>query len=153
MVLEAKVLNYRTNFSDLEEIRRTNGNLIPDSLINPNQVRLEENEALGAVSDHDDIKNKFPQTYGLPRVTIRPDGKTWKPEALRIGVVLSGGQAPGGHNVIAGMYDFVKQRSGPLGKVYGFRNGPTGLLGACAAKEGPRNLLSPHLPLASAQAV
>ena len=69
------------------------------------------------------IQALFPHTYGLPRVEYEPcENKVWRP--LNIGVVLSGGQAPGGHNVIAGIYDFVKKVGGNM---YGFRYGPRGV--------------------------
>jgi len=126
MPLTATKLDYRVNFSELEEVRRVSTNLLPTVLQIPNKCRLEENEALGAVADHDDIKNKFPKTYGLHRVTIRNDGTTESPKPQRIGVVLSGGQAPGGHNVIAGIYDYVKKISAES-SVIGFLNGPHGV--------------------------
>lgn len=69
------------------------------------------------------IQALFPCTYGLPRVEYEEcENKQWKP--MNIGVVLSGGQAPGGHNVIAGIFDFVKKVGGNM---YGFRYGPRGV--------------------------
>ena len=69
------------------------------------------------------IQALFPNTYGLPRVEYEPcENKVWRP--VNIGVVLSGGQAPGGHNVIAGIFDFVKKVGGNM---YGFRYGPRGV--------------------------
>lgn len=69
------------------------------------------------------IQALFPCTYGLPRVEYEEcTGKVWRP--MNIGVVLSGGQAPGGHNVIAGIYDFTKKVGGNM---YGFRYGPRGV--------------------------
>jgi len=85
------------------------------------------NEALGAAADHEEIQKAFPSTYGRPRVTIRssPEGQS-QPKPIRIGVVLSGGQAPGGHNVIAGIYDFIKKVS-PDSSMIGFCDGPHGV--------------------------
>ena len=69
------------------------------------------------------IQALFPCTYGLPRVEYEEcANKVWRP--VNIGVVLSGGQAPGGHNVIAGIYDFCKKVGGNM---YGFRYGPRGV--------------------------
>ena len=70
---------------------------------------MENHEALGAVADHEDIQKCFPKTYGLARMSLKEakEKKTFSP--LRVGVVLSGGQAPGGHNVIAGIYDYIKR--------------------------------------------
>lgn len=69
--------------------------------------------------DTDRIKALFPSTYGRPRIELVPGGDADvfdKP--LNMGVVLSGGQAPGGHNVIAGVFDFAKKCS-PDSKVFG----------------------------------
>ena len=94
-------------------------------LKNPSQVVIENNEALGAAADHEDIQRAFPSTYGRPRVTIRSNGD-FNSKPLRIGVVLSGGQAPGGHNVIAGIYDYIKKIS-PQSTMVGFLDGPHGV--------------------------
>lgn len=70
-------------------------------------------------ADTDRIKALFPSTYGRPRIELVPGGDADvfdKP--LNMGVVLSGGQAPGGHNVIAGVFDFAKKCS-PDSKVFG----------------------------------
>ncbi|CAM9861598.1 unnamed protein product [Discosporangium mesarthrocarpum] len=76
----------------------------------------------------DRIKALFPSTYGRPRVELVPGGVADKvSRSLNIGVVLSGGQAPGGHNVIAGVYDFAKKCS-PDSRVVGFLNGPGGVM-------------------------
>jgi hypothetical protein len=72
-------------------------------------LAYDTHEALGAVADHDDIKKEFPKTYGRARISLKPDFSPAVMQPLRFGVVLSGGQAPGGHNVIAGIYDYIKR--------------------------------------------
>ena len=73
-------------------------------------LTYETHEALGAVADHEDIQKCFPKTYGKARISLKGTGDATKVFApLRVGVVLSGGQAPGGHNVIAGIYDYIKK--------------------------------------------
>jgi diphosphate--fructose-6-phosphate 1-phosphotransferase len=92
-------------------------------------------EALGAAGDHERIRELFPHCYGKPRVTFAaaaaadgPGAPTPPPPPapLRVGCVLSGGQAPGGHNVIAGLFDYVK-RIHPESAVIGFLDGPHGI--------------------------
>jgi len=91
---------------------------------------ITEKEALGAASDHEKIQEKFPNCYGKPRVELRPgtsdDSKTDSSSLLRIGCVLSGGQAPGGHNVIAGIYDCINKLSVDS-EMIGFLDGPNGI--------------------------
>ncbi|MCL2183557.1 MAG: diphosphate--fructose-6-phosphate 1-phosphotransferase [Chitinispirillia bacterium] len=82
--------------------------------------------ATESVADQKEIKALFPNTYGLPVVTFE-DPAGGKPAAIKAGVILSGGQAPGGHNVIAGLYDGLKNiNSGS--ELFGFLGGPSGLL-------------------------
>ncbi|MCL2689800.1 MAG: diphosphate--fructose-6-phosphate 1-phosphotransferase [Chitinispirillia bacterium] len=85
--------------------------------------------AMGAptqsIADQNEIKNLFPNTYGLPVVTFEEPAD--KPiGAVKAGVILSGGQAPGGHNVIAGLYDGLKKIDAGS-ELYGFLGGPSGL--------------------------
>ncbi|GBU20927.1 diphosphate--fructose-6-phosphate 1-phosphotransferase [Fibrobacteres bacterium R8-0-B4] len=79
-----------------------------------------------SVADQHEIKALFPHTYGLPVVTFE-SALGGKPEALKVGVILSGGQAPGGHNVIAGLYDGLKKINSNS-ELYGFLGGPSGLI-------------------------
>jgi pyrophosphate--fructose-6-phosphate 1-phosphotransferase len=79
-----------------------------------------------SVADTDAIKKLFPNTYGLPVVTFEA-GTGKATNALSVAVILSGGQAPGGHNVIAGLYDGLKKLS-PKSELYGFLGGPSGLI-------------------------
>ena len=61
-----------------------------------------------SVADQDDIKKLFPNTYGMPVVTFEKSNEKKELPAMNVGVILSGGQAPGGHNVIAGLFDGIK---------------------------------------------
>lgn len=78
-----------------------------------------------SVADQKEIKSLFPNTYGLPVITF--DGpSSEKASQIKAGVILSGGQAPGGHNVIAGLYDGLKKLNN-ANELYGFKGGPSGL--------------------------
>ena len=91
-------------------------------------VRLVEGEKTHSVADQEDIQALFPNTYGLPVITMEPTtGKNHCDEPFNVGVILSGGQAPGGHNVISGLYDGLKALN-PNNKLYGFLGGPSGLI-------------------------
>ena len=89
-------------------------------------VVLKEGAATESVADQDDIKALFPNTYGMPLITFEAGEKKNYP-VKNAGVILSGGQAPGGHNVIAGLYDGLKALN-PENKLYGFLGGPSGLV-------------------------
>ncbi|GAP71654.1 diphosphate-fructose-6-phosphate 1-phosphotransferase [Candidatus Symbiothrix dinenymphae] len=90
-------------------------------------VKIQEGAATQSVSDQAEIKKLFPNTYGMPLVTFATDTDKQNAAAINVGVILSGGQAPGGHNVIAGLFDGIKAiNSGS--KLYGFLMGPGGLI-------------------------
>ena len=74
-----------------------------------------------------EIPTLFPNTFNLPAVTFSAAKSELKCSPIRVGVILSGGPAPGGHNVIAGLFDAIKQIH-PASSLIGFRNGPDGLL-------------------------
>lgn len=91
-------------------------------------VRLEEGAATSAAGDAEEIKKLFPNTYGMPVVKfVQTDGQPGLENPINVGVILSGGQAPGGHNVIAGIYDGIK-RLHPQSRLFGFILGPAGLI-------------------------
>jgi len=89
-------------------------------------VTIKEGGATESVSDRTEIKKIFPNTYGMPMLTLVPGEKKEHP-TKNVGVILSGGQAPGGHNVISGLFDGLK-RLNPENKLYGFLGGPSGLV-------------------------
>ena len=98
---------------------------VPNAL--KSSVVAKEGAATQSVADQDDIKRLFPNSYGLPVVEfVAASEKTAYP-AINVGVILSGGQAPGGHNVIAGLFDGVKALN-TASKLYGFILGPGGLV-------------------------
>ena len=90
-------------------------------------VVLQEGESTTAVADAEDIKKLFPNTYGRPIIKFVESDKPESLPAMNVGVILSGGQAPGGHNVIAGIFDGIK-RINKESKLYGFILGPGGLV-------------------------
>ena len=90
-------------------------------------VKLCEGAATQSVADQEAIKAMFPNTYGLPIVTFEKGGEEKSFPAINVGVILSGGQAPGGHNVIAGLFDGVKKLNAGS-RLYGFLMGPGGLV-------------------------
>ncbi|MBQ9339800.1 MAG: diphosphate--fructose-6-phosphate 1-phosphotransferase [Paludibacteraceae bacterium] len=89
-------------------------------------VSIVEGEPTQSVADQEEIKKLFPNTYGMP-VLRMAKGEKKAVEPFNVGVILSGGQAPGGHNVISGLYDGLKNLN-PANKLYGFLGGPSGLI-------------------------
>ena len=89
-------------------------------------VKVKEGEPTQSVGDQEEIKKMFPNTYGMPLIEFVP-GEETVGKQMNVGVILSGGQAPGGHNVICGIFDAVKKLN-PENKVYGFLMGPGGLV-------------------------
>ncbi len=90
-------------------------------------VSIKEGEPTQSVGDQAEIKALFPNTYGMPLVEFVPTDEKKEYAPINIGVILSGGQAPGGHNVICGLYDELKKQN-PASKLYGFLMGPGGLV-------------------------
>ena len=89
-------------------------------------VKVQEGEPTQSVGDQEEIKKLFPNTYGMPLVEFVPGDEAMS-QKINVGVSLSGGQAPGGHNVIRGIFDAVKKLN-PENKLYGFLMGPGGLV-------------------------
>jgi pyrophosphate--fructose-6-phosphate 1-phosphotransferase len=91
-------------------------------------IQIKEGAATASVDDQEEIKKLFPHIYGLPILTfVEAEGQAGLDTPVNVGVILSGGQAPGGHNVIAGIYDGIK-RLHPESRLYGFILGPAGLI-------------------------
>ena len=97
---------------------------LPKALKGP--VKAKEGEPTQSVGNQEEIKALFPNTYGMPVVEFVP-AESENTEAINVGIILSGGQAPGGHNVISGLYDGVKSLN-KESKLYGFLMGPGGLV-------------------------
>ena len=89
-------------------------------------VIAKEGEATQSVADQEAIKALFPNTYGMPLIQF-VEGNAVEYPAIKVGVILSGGQAPGGHNVISGLFDGIKKLNKDS-KLYGFILGPGGLV-------------------------
>ena len=89
-------------------------------------VKACEGAPTQAVSDQEEIKKLFPNTYGMPVVRFEA-GEAVKGEPINVGVILSGGQAPGGHNVISGLFDGIKSIN-PESRLFGFILGPGGFV-------------------------
>lgn len=89
-------------------------------------VAAQEGEPTQSVADQEAIHNRFPHTYGAPMVTFVPGQKADLPP-IKVGFIFSGGQAPGGHNVAAGLFDALKTMN-PDNQLYGFLGGPSGLI-------------------------
>ena len=89
-------------------------------------VKVKEGAATQSVADQEEIKKLFPNTYGMPIVEFEPatEANTTK---MNVGIILSGGQAPGGHNVITGLFDQIKKLN-PENRLFGFILGPGGLV-------------------------
>ncbi len=98
---------------------------LPESL--KGAVKLSEGEKTESVADKDEIKKIFPHTYGMPVLTFEKGVEQNSQKPLNVGVILSGGQAPGGHNVISGIFDGIKNIN-QKSKLYGFLGGPSGLV-------------------------
>ena len=89
-------------------------------------VIAKEGEATQSVADQEAIKALFPNTYGMPLIQF-VEGQATEYPAINVGVILSGGQAPGGHNVISGLFDGINKLNKDS-KLYGFILGPGGLV-------------------------
>ncbi len=97
---------------------------LPKALLGP--VIAKEGAPTQSVGNQEEIKALFPNTYGMPVIEFEP-GEKKEYEPFNVGVILSGGQAPGGHNVISGLFDGIKSLN-PANRLYGFILGPGGLV-------------------------
>ena len=91
------------------------------------EICVKEGEATQSVADQEKIQALFPNTYGKPEITFEKGQNTSPAKKQVVGVILSGGQAPGGHNVVCGLYDALKATDS-ANVLLGFKNGPSGLL-------------------------
>ncbi|MCP3981313.1 MAG: diphosphate--fructose-6-phosphate 1-phosphotransferase [bacterium] len=111
--------------SPLERARTGYRPRLPRALESTTATGLEPGDPTSAVRDAEAVRDRFPRTFGRPTLRVGP-GATSGARALTVGVVLSGGQAPGGHNVIAGLFDAVAA-SGDGARLHGFLGGPKGV--------------------------
>ncbi|MBO5466711.1 MAG: diphosphate--fructose-6-phosphate 1-phosphotransferase [Prevotella sp.] len=89
-------------------------------------VKVKEGAPTQSVDNQEEIKALFPNTYGMPIVEFEPSDVA-NTSKMNVGIILSGGQAPGGHNVITGLFDQIKKLN-PENRLYGFILGPGGLV-------------------------
>ena len=89
-------------------------------------VKIKEGQPTQSVGNQEEIKQLFPNTYGMPIVEFVPAEET-NTKKMNVGIILSGGQAPGGHNVITGLFDQIKKLN-PENRLFGFILGPGGLV-------------------------
>lgn len=115
--------------SALQNARYSYKPKLPEILENniPTEITIEYGDATTSVSDQEKLKWMFAKTYGKPQVKFVLGKNPNAAQKIRVGVILSGGQAPGGHNVIAGLFDGLKKGC-PDSVLFGFLNGPDGLL-------------------------
>lgn len=112
--------------SNLEKARRLYQPKLPKAL-QSGKIGIQFGAATEPPADKDEIRSLFPNTYGQPVVRIVEGEGDLSQSALKVGVVLSGGQAPGGHNVIAGIFDALKSAN-KESRLLGFRKGPRGVI-------------------------
>ncbi len=117
-----------TELSPLQQARLKFQPVLPQTLASGiTKLNIVEGNSTESVADQNEIKGLFPNTYGKPMVTFEQSDNENNFEQKNVGVILSGGQAPGGHNVVAGIYDALKQAN-PQNKLYGFLGGPAGII-------------------------
>ena len=116
------------DISDLQKSRYEYKPKLPASLTGDvGDIAVELGAPTESISDQAALKEMFKHTYGKPIATFKRGKNDNIKKELKVGVILSGGQAPGGHNVIAGLFDGLK-KGNTSSKLYGFLGGPKGLL-------------------------
>ena len=116
------------NLSPLQKARYEYSPKLPGMLRNGiAEICVKEGNETQSVADQDKIKALFPNTYGKKEITFEKGANTSAAKKQVVGVILSGGQAPGGHNVITGLYDALKATD-KNNELLGFKGGPDGLL-------------------------
>jgi pyrophosphate--fructose-6-phosphate 1-phosphotransferase len=113
------------NISALQKERANYQPKLPKSL--RGAIKVVEGEKTKSVADQKEIGELFPNTYGMPLITFEEADEKKDRAPVNVGVILSGGQAPGGHNVISGIFDGIKKIH-PNSRLYGFLGGPGGLV-------------------------
>lgn len=112
--------------SALQRVRAEYQPKLPEALQGP--VKIHVGEATNSVADQEEIKKLFPHTYGMPIVQFeREENPERLEEPFNVGIILSGGQAPGGHNVVSGIFDGIKSLNREC-RLYGFLMGPSGFI-------------------------
>ncbi|KAJ6831305.1 pyrophosphate--fructose 6-phosphate 1-phosphotransferase subunit beta-like [Iris pallida] len=115
-------------YSEVQTSRLNHSLPLPTVLRSP--FKIVDGPKSAAAGNPDEIAKLFPNVFGQPSAVLVPTGSTpseMSGGGLRIGVVLSGGQAPGGHNVISGIFDYLQDRA-KGSTMYGFKGGPAGIM-------------------------
>jgi len=128
--------------TDLERERRNYRLRLPRIFTELSKLKSVEKEPIPLKNDPDKLKETFPAGHKLPIVKFETHEEETEHPLLRIGVVFSGGQAAGGHNVICGLFDALKVLN-PESRLYGFLNGPIGIVQG-DARELTEELLEPY---------
>ena len=116
------------SISSLQKVRYEYAPKLPGMLRNGiADICVKEGAETQSVADQEKIKALFPNTYGKKEITFQKGANTSETKKQVVGVILSGGQAPGGHNVICGLYDALKATNKD-NVLYGFKGGPSGLI-------------------------
>ena len=116
------------NLSPLQMVRYQYNPKLPGMLRNGiSEICVKNGGATESVADQEKIAALFPNTYGKNEITFQKGQNTSEVKKQVVGVILSGGQAPGGHNVVCGLYDALKATN-PENVLIGFKGGPSGLL-------------------------
>ena len=114
-----------TKKSALQKARASYQPKLPSALWGA--VKAVEGEATQSVANQEEIKALFPTTYGLPVLSFEKNSAAKNQAPINVGVILSGGQAPGGHNVISGLFDGIKAINKDS-RLFGFLMGPGGFV-------------------------
>nr|MCR4714468.1 6-phosphofructokinase [Treponemataceae bacterium] len=117
-----------SNISALQAARYGYQPKLPAVLKNDlDKIVVEFGKATESVADQTELKELFKNTYGKPEALVKEGNNPDVSKEIKVGVILSGGQAPGGHNVISGLYDGIK-KANKKSTLYGFKGGPSGLI-------------------------
>ncbi|KAG5005674.1 hypothetical protein JHK85_024216 [Glycine max] len=112
-------------YSEVQKTRVDHALPLPSVLKHP--FTILHGPPSSAAGNPDEIAKLFPHLFGQPSAALARSDAAQTQKKLKIGVVLSGGQAPGGHNVISGIFDYLQERA-PGSTLYGFKGGPAGIM-------------------------
>ena len=107
LILSSVFAKIEENKHDIQSLRAVYHPKVPYSI--SGSTKLVEGKATHSVADQEEIKKLFPNTYGMPFLTFEKSNLSQEGKPINVGVILSGGQAPGGHNVISGIFDGIKK--------------------------------------------
>ena len=125
LILSSSFAKIIENKPSLQKLRGEYKPKMPSSITG--SCKLVEGKKTESVANQDEIKKLFPNTYGMPILTFEKSNLSHEGKPINVGVILSGGQAPGGHNVISGLFDGIKSIN-KESRLFGFLNGPSGLV-------------------------